>query len=225
MTLQEFARSIESTLLAATATAAQVTALCEEAVAAGFAAVCVSPCRVAVAVDHLAGTPVRVVGVAGFPLGTQTARVKVAEVAELVELGAHEVDLVMNQGLFLEGRLSPVSREIRDAVRAAAPARLKVILETGVLTPTQTREAAALALGAGAHFLKNATGFGGRGASIPDVRILRQVAGRRCGVKAAGGIRSFDQAQGLLAAGADRLGTSAAGAIWGEARKKLRDAE
>ncbi len=221
MTRKEFAQTLESTLLAATARGPEVEALCREAVDAGFAGVCVAPCRVAEVAAHLAGSAVRVVGVAGFPLGSQTARAKVTEVEELFALGAHEVDLVFNLGLFLEGRLSPVSGELRDARRAAGPGVLKVILETGALTPAQTREAAALALGAGADFLKTSTGFGPPGARIPDVRLLRQVAGSRCGVKAAGGIRTFEQAEALLAAGADRLGTSVAGALLREAERRL----
>jgi len=221
MTLRRLADAIETTLLQAAATAEQVAALCQEAVSLGFAGVCVAPCRVPEVATQVAGTPVRVVGVAGFPLGSQTTRAKVAEVAELFELGAHEVDLVFNLGLFLEGRLSPVSAELREARRAAGDGVLKVILETGALTPAQAREAAALALGAGADYLKTSTGFGPPGARLPDVRLLRQVAGRRCRVKAAGGIRTFDQAESLLAAGADRLGTSSAGAIWREAAKRL----
>ncbi len=217
MNWDEIAATIESTLLGATATAADVAALCREAVEAGFHGVCVAPCRVPDAVDAVAGTGVRVVSVAGFPLGTQTTRAKVREVAELFERGAHEVDLVLNLGWFLDGRLTPVSKEVREARAAAGGGVLKVIVETGALTPGQAREAAALALGAGADFLKTSTGFGPAGARILDVRLLRQVAGSRCGVKAAGGIRSYDQVTGLLAAGADRVGTSAAGAIRREA--------
>ena len=221
MTLEDFAGTIESTLLSPTALEADVDALCREAAAGGLAGVCVSPCRVASAAKALAGTSVRVVSVAGFPLGTQTARSKAAEVAELFELGAHEVDLVMNVGLYREGRILLVAGEIREARRAAGSGVLKVILETGHLDTEQIREAASLALGAGADYLKTSTGFGPAGARMSDVRILRQVAGRRCRVKAAGGIRSFEQAQGLLAAGADRLGTSSAGKLMEEAKKAL----
>lgn len=221
MTQQEFALTVESTLLGAEVSEKRVEGLCREAAELGVLAVCVSPCRAAAALKFLGLTGPRVVSVAGFPLGTQTSRSKVAEVSELFELGAHEVDFVYNVGLFLEGRISPVSSEIRDARRAAGNGVLKVILETGLLEQGQIREAAALALGAGADFLKTSTGFGPAGARIPDVRILRQVAGNRCGVKAAGGIRSLDQAEALLAAGADRLGTSTAAAIWKEARARL----
>jgi deoxyribose-phosphate aldolase len=223
MTLDQLRNSIESTLLAATATEAAVENLCAEAAEHGFHGVCVAPCRVARAVSVLTGSPVAVVSVAGFPLGAQTTRAKVGEVAELFALGAAEVDLVMNVGLFLDGRISPVSREIREARSAAGGGVLKVILETAALGPNRVREAAALALGAGADFLKTSTGFGPGGATIPDVRALKQIAGRRCGVKASAGIRSFEQARDLIGAGADRIGTSAAGAIWCEARVALGD--
>ena len=221
MTLDQLRNSIESTLLAATATEAEVDILCAEALEHGFHGVCVAPCRVAKAASVLAGSPVVVVSVAGFPLGAQTTQSKVAEVAELFSLGAMEVDLVMNVGLFLDGRISPVSQEIREARRVAGHGVLKVILETSALGPNRVREAAALALGAGADFLKTSTGFGPGGANIPDVRALKQVAGSRCGVKASAGIRSFAQARDLIAAGADRIGTSAAAAIWSEAQVVL----
>jgi deoxyribose-phosphate aldolase len=221
MTLKELILSLESTLLSPTASEAQVRALCREAAETGFFGVCVAPCRADFALGLLSGTSVRVASVAGFPLGIQTSRAKVAEVAELLEMGVHEVDLVFNIGFFLEGRISPVSNELREARRAAGDGVLKVILETGFLSPSQIREAAALALGAGADFLKTSTGLGPAGARIPDVRILRQVAGSRCGVKAAGGIRSLEQAHALLAAGANRIGTSSAAALWKEAQEKI----
>ena len=221
ITLEQLRGSIESTLLAATATERDVEALCSEAAEHGFHGVCVAPCRVARAVAFLEGTPVRVVSVAGFPLGSQTTRAKVAEVAELVALGAAEVDLVMNVGWFLDGRLAPVSQELREARAAARGAVFKVILETAALGPNRVREAAALALGAGADFLKTSTGYGSGGATLPDVRALKQVAGSRCGIKASAGIRSFPQARDLIAAGADRIGTSAAGTIWREAQLAL----
>ncbi len=221
MTAAEFAATLESTLLSATASEAAVVDLCRGALEGGFAGVCVAPCRASTAVGLLAGSSVAVVSVAGFPLGAQTTRAKVAEVAELAELGVQEIDLVMNLGWFLEGRLTPVSTEIREARRASAGRVLKVILETGALGPAQVRDAAAVALGAGADYLKTSTGFGGPGARVPDVVLLRQVAGSRCRVKASGGIRTFDQARGLLAAGADRLGTSAAAALVKEAARKL----
>lgn len=217
MTLSEFADTLESTLLTATAREADVEALCRQAVALGCRGVCVAPCRVRGAAVLLAKTPVRTIGVAGFPLGFQSARTKAAEVAELFELGAQEVDLVMNIGLFLEGRLSPVAGELREARRAAGEGVLKVILETGYLNVDQMKEAASLALGAGADYLKTSTGLGPAGARIPDVRVLRQVAGSRCRIKAAGGVRTFDQARSLLLAGADTLGTSSAAALLAEA--------
>jgi len=131
------------------------------------------------------------------------------------------VDLVMNVGLCLDGRLATVSGELREARRAAGSKTLKVILETGLLSSPQIREAASLALGAGANFLKTSTGYGPAGARISDVTLLRHVVGKRCGVKAAGGIREFEQARALLAAGADRLGTSRAADLLEEAGRHL----
>lgn len=221
MTLHAFSRTIEATLLAPTATASQVEALCREAVRLGFHGVCVSPCRVETAAAHTKGTPVRVVTVAGFPLGTHTSRSKVREVSELVELGAQEVDVVVNVGFVLEGRLGPLDAELRDVRRAAQGALLKVILETGYLSPRQVRDTASRAVEAGTDFLKTSTGYGPSGASAADVRLLSEVAGTRCGVKAAGGIRNFDQALTLLEAGARRLGTSAGNALWEEAHTRL----
>ncbi len=220
MQLSDLCNALESTLLTPTARAAEIEGLCREAAGAGFHGVCVPPSRVRLAAEVLRDTAVRVVSVAGFPLGYQSTRSKVAEVAGLVEAGAAEVDVVMNLGWFLDGRLRAVARELQEIRRASEGRVLKVILETGALTPEQIREAAAVALGAGADFLKTCTGYGPRGVTIRDVRLLRQVAGGRCGVKASGGIRTLDQAVGLLAAGADRLGTSSAGAIWAEACRR-----
>ncbi len=224
MPSSEVCGALESTLLSPTARSRDVENLCREAVEAGFHGVCVPPSWVGLAVGLLRDTGVRVVSVAGFPLGYQSTRSKVAEVADLVEAGAHEVDVVMNLGWFLDGRLRAVARELQDIRRASEGRVLKVILETGALAPEQVREAAAVALGAGADFLKTCTGYGPRGVTIRDVRLLRQVAGGRCGIKASGGIRTLDQALGLLAAGADRLGTSSAGAIWAEARGRAAGA-
>ncbi|RMG94220.1 MAG: deoxyribose-phosphate aldolase [Candidatus Dadabacteria bacterium] len=209
--------AIESTLLSPVASAAQVEALCREAAEHGWLGVCVSPCRVAEAAGHLRGTGVRVVTVVGFPLGTSSTRAKAGEVEQALRDGAEEVDAVWNVGWFLEGRYRAVAEELRTLRTAAGDRVLKVILETAYLDPPRLKEAGALALGCGADFLKTSTGFGPRGASLDDVRVLRQVARGRCGVKASGGIRTLEQAVALLDAGADRIGTSSAGAIWAEA--------
>ncbi len=221
MDLSQFAKTLESTLLSPAASTKAVEALCAEAALNGFLGVCVSPCRAAQAVERLRGSGVKVVSVAGFPLGTQTPRTKAAEVAELVEMGVDEVDVVMNVGWFLERRISAVSEELRLARGACGDRVFKVILETGSLTLRQIAEAGALALGAGADFLKTSTGYGPRGAEVRDVEILRQVAGERCGIKASGGIRSYRQAAELLAAGASRIGTSSAGVLLKEAKDAL----
>lgn len=215
-------KTIESTLLSATASEADVLKLCRDAVRFGFQGVCVAPARAAAAVRELRGTAVRVVSVAGFPLGNQTTRVKSFEAAELVGLGVDEVDALMNVGAFLEGRIHAVLSEfveLRRIVGGEVGTGLvfKVILETGCLTPEQIDEAARMAVDAGADFLKTSTGYGPRGASVEDVRQLRAIAGRKRGVKASGGIRTLRQALDLIEAGADRIGTSSAVRIVEEA--------
>lgn len=221
MDRKQFAQAIESTLLDAEATRDDIEQLCVEAVESGFRAVCVAPSRASLAIEFLQGTLVRTASVAGFPLGNQTTRTKVAEVSELVEMGVAEVDVVWNVGMFLEGRLSPVSLELGEIRRAAGEATLKVILETAHLNHKQLREAAAMALGAGANFLKTSTGYASKGAEVADIQILKQVAGSRCGIKASGGIKSFSQVLTLMGAGANRIGTSKASLIWSEAQTML----
>jgi deoxyribose-phosphate aldolase len=169
------------------------------------------------ALVFLGPSRVRVVSVAGFPLGNSTSASKAREVAELVQTGAHEVDIVANLGLFLEGRSGEVAEEFRLVRKACEGRTLKVILETGSLTPPQMEALAVIALGEGADFLKTSTGYGPRGATVEDVKILAGVEGPPRGVKASGGIKTLAQAISLLEAGAQRIGTSSAGAIMKEA--------
>jgi deoxyribose-phosphate aldolase len=216
MKASEIRKTLESTLLAPTAGGAEIEKLCAEAEGLGLYGVCVAPCRVREALGFLKSGKVRVVSVAGFPLGNSTAETKAGEVAELVRIGAHEVDIVANVGLFLEGRVREVAEEFRLARRAGEGRVLKVILETGFLTPSQIRELGGIALGEGADFLKTSTGYGPRGASVEDIRILAGIKGSR-GIKASGGIRTLSQVGELIGAGATRIGTSSAGAIMKEA--------
>jgi deoxyribose-phosphate aldolase len=165
----------------------------------------VHPCWVAL----LRGAPLAVVTVAGFPLGADRAEVKARAAALAAEDGAGEVDMVINIGAVKSGDLAAAAADVR-AVRRALPGRtLKVILETGLLDAAQAAEAARLAIAEGADFLKTSTGFFPRGATVEDVRLLARF-GR---VKASGGIRTYEQAIALVAAGAERLGASASAAI------------
>jgi len=179
----------------------------------GFASLCVSPFLVPQAAQVLAGTSTVVCSVAAFPNGYAMTETKAEEAARLVALGCREVDMVVNVGALKEGSDDFVRADIRavvDAVeRAGADAIVKVILETGLLTEDEVVRGCELSVAAGAAFVKTSTGFGPRGASIRDVELMRQTVGDRARVKAAGGVRDLEAALAMIAAGADRLGTSA----------------
>ncbi|MGH9477490.1 MAG: deoxyribose-phosphate aldolase [Terriglobales bacterium] len=209
------AGAIESTLLAPGATAVEVERLCEEAAALGVAAVCVAPVWTALAVARLRPTPVLVSTVVGFPLGASLGTVKAFEAAECLKLGADELDVVINLGALKSGHHAQVEDELYaiTALAHAAAARIKVILEMDLLSPGELEQAVAAALAAGVDFLKNGTGFGPGGATVEGIARLRVLAAGRARLKAAGGIRTAAQARALLAAGADRIGTSAAAAV------------
>ena len=180
---------------------------------AGFAALCVSPFLVPLASQLLAGTTTRVCSVCAFPLGYANTESKVEEAAHLVALGCHEVDMVLNVAALLEGEERFVRDDIEAVVRTVADtseggAIVKVILETGYLDSQTIERACTIAVEAGAHYVKTSTGFGPRGASIEDVRLMRETVGPDIGVKAAGSIRDLDTALAMIEAGADRIGTS-----------------
>lgn len=210
------ARCIEHTLLAPGVEDAAVLRLCAEAREHGFGAVMVAGVHVALCAAALAESDVAVGSVVGFPLGSATAEVKAFEAARALEAGAAEIDMVLDLGALRSGREGDAGADVA-AVAArvhAAGGRLKVILETGLLTEPQTRLAARIAEEAGADFLKTSTGFGPRGATVEDVLLLRDAA--RLPVKAAGGIRTLGAARALLEAGAARLGSSSSVAILSE---------
>ena len=199
---------VEHTLLRADATVPDVERHCREAAGGELFGVCVSPVYVGRARQWLDGTGVRVVTVAGFPLGASASAAKAEEARVAVLDGADEVDMVAAIGLALSEEWAAVERDIR-AVRDATRGRvLKVILETGYFSEARIRRAAEVAVGAGADFVKTSTGFGPRGASVADVVLLRDVVAGRAQVKASGGIRTAAFARDLIAAGAARIGTS-----------------
>lgn len=200
---------IDHTLLRADATPDQIRRLCEAAVEAGFASVCVPPIYVPLAADSLYGSEVAVGTVAGFPCGYLPAALKAAEAASAVAAGATEIDMVIHVGAALEGRLDRVEEEIRQVVLAAWPATVKVIIECCYLKDQLKRELVEVVVHGGAGFVKTSTGFGSGGATENDVRLLATAAAGRIGVKAAGGIRDLASCRELLAAGATRIGTSA----------------
>jgi deoxyribose-phosphate aldolase len=213
LTPQDLARCIDHTLLKAEATTRDLETLCAEARASGFYAVCVHGSRVELARALLEESPVKVVCVAGFPLGAAEADVKRYETEAAVDAGAHEIDVVLNLGRLKEGHYHYVLRELRDIVEAADERPVKVILETALLTLEEKIRACELVLESGAQFVKTSTGFGPGGATVEDVRLLRARVGPDFGVKASGGIRDFAAARALLEAGANRLGASRSLAI------------
>ncbi len=204
----ELAGFIDHTLLKPEATPAQIERLVEEALEHYFYAVCVNPRFVPLVRAKKGDAPLRVAAVVGFPLGANQSQVKAAEAALAVAQGADEIDMVIPIGAAKAGDLGAVEADVR-AVREAAPgAVLKAILETGFFTPEELRPLAEAAIRGGADFLKTSTGFGPRGASLADVRLLKGVAAGRAKVKAAGGIRTREDAWAMIQAGADRIGTS-----------------
>ncbi len=209
---RELAAFIDHTVLAESATAAQVAQACEEARQHGFAAVCVRGVHVAEARRRLTGTPVEVAAVVDFPLGEASTTARVEEAVALVAAGAGELDLVAPLPALLAERWEAVFGDLR-AVVAAVPVPVKVILETGALDRDRIAAGAALARAAGAAWLKTSTGFGRGGATVEAVALLRAVAGGALGVKASGGVRTTEQALALIEAGASRLGASASLAI------------
>lgn len=200
---------IDHTLLRPDATSEQIICLCEEAVEYGFAAVCIPPVYVPLAVHRLYGSEVKVATVAGFPLGYQQPSVKAFAAARSVAEGAAEVDMVIHPGAALEGKLQAIEEEIREVVRSADGAIVKVILECCYLTEPLKIALVERAVAGGAAFVKTSTGFGPAGATEADVRLLHTAAAGRLDIKAAGGIRDLAFCQRLLAAGATRIGTSA----------------
>jgi len=218
--LRKLARSIDHTLLKAEASEADIVELCRQGREWGFAAVCVNPVRVERAAGELAGSGVQVACVCGFPLGASTTAVKLEEARRALGDGATEIDVVIDIGWVLEDRWEWITRELESLAEAVhlEDGRLKVILECGLLDGARTTEAARRAVAAGADFLKTSTGFLAGGATEEDVALLRRIAGTSAGVKASGGIRTLERALAMLAAGADRLGTSSGVAIMEEAR-------
>lgn len=202
--------TIEHTLLKPEATAEAITKLCQEAREAGLFAVCVNPWYVELAKERLKNTSVKVVTVVGFPLGATFSRIKALEGELAIKHGADEVDMVMNIGAFKSGDYQAVIEDIQKVVQAAEKHPVKVIVETCLLTDKEKIKAVELIAKGGAQFVKTSTGFNKEGATIEDVKLLRSQADKYgLGVKAAGGIRDRARAQAMLAAGADRLGTSA----------------
>jgi len=200
---------IDHTLLKLDATEAQVKLLCQEARAHQFGAVCVRLKFVEACVGELKGSGVKTAAVAGFPLGTDDPLEKIREAEAAIQLGAEEIDMVMQVPLLKERKLREVYIDIRQVVRACGKVPVKVILETCLLDQEEKLLACAIAKAAGAAYLKTSTGFSTGGATVEDIALLRRVALLDMGVKASGGVRTQADAIRMVLAGADRIGTSA----------------
>ncbi|GAV23793.1 deoxyribose-phosphate aldolase [Carboxydothermus pertinax] len=213
----EIAQMIDHTLLKATATYADIEKLCQEAKQFNFKSVCINPAFVPFASQILKDSEIKVCTVIGFPLGATSTAVKSFEASWAVEKGAKEVDMVINIGALKAQKYEEVLKDIKEVVKASKEKNsnviVKVIIETCYLTDAEKVKACELAVEAGADFVKTSTGFGPGGATIEDVRLMKQTVGDKALVKAAGGIRSFADALKMIEAGASRLGTSSGVAI------------
>ncbi len=220
MKKNELAGMIDHTLLKSTATSSQIDELCKEAMRYGFFSVCVNPTWVERCFYNLTGTNVRICTVIGFPLGQNTSGSKAEEARIAVGEGAGELDMVMKLGRFLEGEYESVLDDIRGVVeaaggiatvgRAAAGGKpVKVIIEICYLTDEQIVLACQIAEKAGAKYVKTSTGFGTGGATVEAVELMRKTVGPMFGVKASGGIKTYEDAMKMIMAGATRIGASA----------------
>ncbi len=208
---ESVAHMIDHTILKPDATQDEIAQLCYEARKYNFAAVCVNPTYVKLCSDLLAGSDVKVCVVVGFPLGATPTDGKVFETQQAIREGASEVDMVINVGALKSRDYELVERDIASVARTchADNAILKVIIEAALLTDEEKVIACQLAKVAGADFVKTSTGFGPGGATVEDVALMRRVVGPAMGVKASGGIRTYEDARKMIAAGASRLGASA----------------
>ncbi|KDR93911.1 deoxyribose-phosphate aldolase [Peptoclostridium litorale DSM 5388] len=201
---------IDHTLLNPEASKAEVEKLCEEAVEHGFASVCVNGCHVEFACSCIRGSGLPVAAVVGFPLGAMSTEAKAFETRDAVQNGAGEIDMVINIGALKDGDYDYVLKDIKGVVEAAGEGvKVKVILETCLLSSEEIAKASALVAKSGAHFVKTSTGFSKSGATEDDIRLIRSVVGEDFGIKASGGIRTYSDAIKMVEAGATRIGASA----------------
>lgn len=212
---------IDHTILKAEATEAEVKKLCKEAIEYGFASVCVNPYYTKQVCEELNKSSVKTCVVIGFPLGSNTKEVKAFETAQAVEMGAEEVDMVINIGALKDKRYDVVREDIEAVVNAAkGKALVKVIIETCLLTDEEKIKVCTIAKDAGADFVKTSTGFSTKGAVAEDVALMRKTVGEEVGVKASGGIRDYRTTAAMIEAGANRIGASASLAIMEESKCK-----
>lgn len=202
-------KTIDHTLLKQNATKQQIITLCEEARTYDFASVCVNPTWVKTCAELLDGSDVKVCTVIGFPLGATTTAVKVFETKNAIENGATEIDMVLNIGALKDKHMSLVTEDIHAVKEAAGKNIVKVIIETCLLSDDEKILACKAVVDAKADFVKTSTGFSTAGATVEDVKLMKSVVGSQALVKAAGGVRTYEDLIAMIEAGADRIGTSA----------------
>ena len=202
-------KMIDHTVLKADTPLETVKRICDEAMEYGFASVCINPCHVAYCADYLKDSDVNVCTVIGFPLGANTSAVKAFETKDAIANGADEIDMVMNIGALKDKNYDLVRDDVKAVVEAANGTLVKVILETCLLTEDEIKKACELCVEAKADYVKTSTGFSTRGATIEDVRIMKEAVHGIAKVKAAGRVRTPEDMVKIVAAGADRIGTSA----------------
>jgi deoxyribose-phosphate aldolase len=212
-TAGDVAGRIDHTMLKPTATREDIVRVCNEAIQHNFASVCINTTWLPLAVGMLKSSSTMAICVVGFPLGAMVTAAKAAETREAIRLGADEIDMVINIGALKSGDYDLVLEDIRQVVAAAQGRPVKVILENTMLEREEKIAGCALSKAAGAAFVKTSTGFGGGGATVEDIRLMRSVVGPDMGVKASGGVRSIQDAHNMMEAGATRLGASASVAI------------
>jgi deoxyribose-phosphate aldolase len=217
LTREQLAKTIDQTLLSPTATLQAVHGLCVTAKRNHFAAVCINPSYIPIAKKVLSGSDVKICSVVGYPLGANSIETKVFEARDNVKKGADELDVVVNIGMIKSGNYSYIEKEIGiiiSVIRREQMAEynkhinVKIVIENGSLTKEEVKKVCKIVEESGADFIKTSTGFGVRGVELDDVRLIREVVTRNIGVKAAGGIKTFKDAQALIDAGATRIGTS-----------------
>lgn len=206
--MYNIAKYIDHTILKATTTSKEVEKLCLEAKEYGFYSVCVNGCFVKECKELLKDSDVKIAAVVGFPLGAMTKTAKVFEAREAIANGANEIDMVINVGKLIEGDSKYVEDEIREIKEAIGKNVLKVIIETCYLNEEQKMLACELSLNSNADFVKTSTGFGTAGATFEDVILMKKMVGDNAGVKASGGVKSYETAEKYIELGATRLGTS-----------------
>lgn len=207
--MKEILKMIDHTILKPEATREMVKSICEEAIEYEFAAVCVNPFYVKYCKELLKDTNTKLATVVGFPLGANTSKVKAFETKDAIDNGADEVDMVINIGALKSKDYNAVVKDIRAVVDASqGKALVKVIIETSLLTKEEKIKACELAMEAGADFVKTSTGFSTAGATVEDVKLMKEVVGDKLGIKASGGIRDLETANKMVEAGATRLGAS-----------------